>query len=264
MVRKSQAKRGAKKNSQHSAMRDQVLPVLRNTMVQKTVVYSLVMTVVFFCWQAFSKIEILPIQSVSVEGEFKYLSEQDLKQLTLPYVKGGFFSVDLKTIRTMLIDLPWVEDVSIRRQWPDELSVRVIEKQAVAFWGKDGLLSSRANLFKPEKIDMKLKLPKMQGPDGQHEFMLQELGRMQAWLSGTELMITEIVQDARRSWVLSLISITDTSNLELRLGRSHQHERLHRFVKIYNQRLKKQKQKIQHIDMRYTNGFAVAWQNQEA
>ena len=140
-----------------------------------------------------------------------------------------------------------------------------MEKRPVAYWGEKSMLSSRADLFTPEKLDVNLKLPVITGPEGQHGFMLQELGRMQAWLTGTELIIGKIKQDARRSWVLYLMTdILDSSNFELRLGRAHQHERLHRFVEIYERRLKKHKQKVRHIDMRYTNGFAVAWQNQEA
>jgi cell division protein FtsQ len=248
-------------------MHHYVRSALGNSHLQKTTVLSLIVAAMVLCWQQLADIEVLPIEVVQIKGEFKFLSREDLKQRAMPYVQGGFFSVDLKTIRRALIDLPWVEDVSVRRQWPNELSVRVIEKQAVAFWGQDGLLSSRANLFRPKKIYRHLNLPKIYGPEGQHEFMLQELAKMQAWLAGTELVITEIKQDARRSWVLSLLltaSEVSMPAMELRLGRDQQHERLHRFVDIYQRHLKKYKQKIRHIDMRYTNGFAVAWQNQEA
>jgi cell division protein FtsQ len=268
MAKRLQAKKGIRQKKPNHEIRDRVISVLRHSMLHKSMIVLMVAVGGALVWQHFSKVEVLVIESVQIEGEFNYLSAQDLKERALPHVQGGFFSVDLQSIREVLIDLPWVENISIRRQWPDKLSVRVIEKQPVAFWGEDGLLSSRAILFKPEKININLKLPHITGPDGQHEFMLKELGRMQAWLTGTELMITKIKQDARRSWTLYLSSVkqkaSEAPKLELRLGRENQHERLHRFTEIYKQRLKKQKQKIRHIDMRYTNGFAVAWQNREA
>lgn len=264
-AKRSQARKGQRKKQRYSEITDRLMSVLRNSVLHKTIILLLITMSAGLVWQHFSKVEILTIESVQIEGEFNYLSARELKKRAMPYVQGGFFSVDLKSIRKVLIELPWVEDVSIRRQWPDKLTVRVIEKQPVAFWGKDGLLSSRANLFKPEKIKLKINLPQITGPDGQHEFMLKELGRMQAWLAGTELVITKVKQDARRSWTLDLLSAqTSASKFELRLGRENQHERLQRFSAMYKQRLKKQKQKIRHIDMRYTNGFAVAWQNQEA
>lgn len=202
--------------------------------------------------------EAFPIETVLIEGEFRYLSKPLLKDHALPYVSGGFFSVNLVQVRDALMQLPWVQDVSIRRQWPDALNIRVIEKQPVAFWGEDKLISSKAVLFQPESIDEHIQLPILSGPEGQHENMLKELSRMQAWLLETGLVISKINQDARRSWVLYM-----ESGLELRLGRNNQHERLHRFVDVYSRRLVKQKENIKHIDMRYTNGLAVAWKDRQ-
>jgi cell division protein FtsQ len=54
------------------------------------------------------------------------------------------------------------------------------------------------------------------------------------------------------------------SGLELRLGRNDQHQRLHRFIDVYTDKLMGQKQNIKHIDMRYTNGLAVAWKKAKA
>lgn len=200
------------------------------------------------------ELEVLPIENVHIEGEFNYLSHEQLKQRAVPYVSGGFFTVNLQRLRNRLITLPWVEDVSIRRQWPDSLQLRVIEKQPVAYWGGDQLLSSRAVLFKPEILDTSMSIPKLNGPQGQHEVMLKELGRLQFWLADSGLRISELEQDERRSW-----NITMESGLQLRLGRTMRHERVQRFASAYQKQLMKQVKQIRHVDMRYTNGFAVAW-----
>ena len=197
--------------------------------------------------------KIWPIKSVRIEGEFKYLDKQALQQQTLPVVKGGFFSVDLEAIRNALVFLPWVEDVSVRRQWPGTLLVRVIEKQPVVYWGKDAMISAKGSLFKP-KNKPQIDLPKLNGPEKQYKMMLTELARMQAWLLETGLYIQAMKLDARRSWTLRM-----TTGLELRLGRKQLHERLQRFVSVYKTNLQAEKREIKHIDMRYTNGFAVAW-----
>ena len=91
--------------------------------------------------------KILPISSVKIEGEFKYLDKEQLKNQSMPVVDGGFFSVDLLAVRNVLIGLPWVEDVSVRRQWPDQLLVRVIEKKPVVYWGDNAVLSAKGVLF---------------------------------------------------------------------------------------------------------------------
>jgi len=197
--------------------------------------------------------QMLPVESVQIEGEFKYLDKQKLREQAIPVVNGSFFSVDLVAVRNALIDLPWVEDVSVRRQWPDRLLVRVIEKQPVVFWGEDALLSAKGKLFVPgKKLD--INLPQLTGPEGQHQTMLKELARMQAWLLETGLYIQDMQLDARRSWTLKM-----TTGMEIRLGRKQLHERLHRFVSVFKSDLQSEKREIKHIDMRYTNGFAVAW-----
>lgn len=210
----------------------------------------------FFVLFLYNKIELdrmLPIQSVKIEGEFDFLNKERLRDRAIPVVKGGFFKVNLFEVRNALVDLPWVEDVSVRRQWPDNLLVRVIEKKPVVLWGENGVVSAKGELFMPAQKPS-VKLPHLSGPQGQHKLMLQELARMQAWLSGTGLYIKNIELDARRSWTLTMVS-----GMELRLGRKQMHERLNRFVSVYKETLEIEKREIKHIDMRYTNGFAVAW-----
>ncbi len=196
--------------------------------------------------------ELWPIESVTIEGEFNYLDKEQLRLKALPKVNAGLISIDLGEVRATLIDLPWVEDVSVKRQWPGQLLIRVIEKQPVMYWGDKSLLSTKGKLFTPQK-PVNIELPVLRGPDGQHQLMLKEMARMQAWLMDTELYIEQMHLDERRSWTLRL-----SGGIELRLGRQLMHERLHRFVSVYKTDLQ-QKREIKHIDMRYTNGFAVAW-----
>ncbi len=204
-------------------------------------------------YQQLNMRSVLPISSVKIEGEFKYLDKNQLREQALPVVDGGFFSVDLVAVRNVLIELPWVEDVSVRRQWPDQLQVRVMEKQPVVFWGENAVLSSKGELFSPGQI-LKERLPRMSGPDGLHGAMFKELARMQAWLLETGLYIKEMKLDARRSWTLVM-----ENGIELRLGRNNMYERLQRFASVYRNNFQSETRKIEHIDMRYTNGFAVAW-----
>jgi len=195
----------------------------------------------------------LPITSIKIEGEFTFLKKQQLHNRTMSIASGGFFDVDLSAIRKTLVEMPWVEEVSIRRQWPDKLLVRVIEKKPVGFWGKKGMISTKGEFFVPEHMP-EFELPHLFGPQGQHKNMLQKLARMQAWLLATGLRIVNVELNARRSWTLTM-----RSGLELRLGRNQIQERLNRFVSVYDETLKIDKRAIKYIDMRYTNGFSVAW-----
>ena len=256
MSKRKQAVKGQSKTAPPGRFQQSVKWIMSNTWLRKAALITFAGAALIALLQQISLTDVMPIESVQIEGEFRYLNKQNLQNSALPYVSGGFFSVNLDKVRNHLIDLPWVEDVSIRRQWPNALRIRVMEKQPVAFWGDKQILSSRGSLFEPQSIDNGMRLPVLNGPTGQHQNMLKELSRMQAWLIDTGLIITQINQDERRSWTVIM-----ESGLELRLGRNNQHQRLHRFVDVYNERLMGQKQNIKYIDMRYTNGLAVAWKN---
>jgi len=219
----------------------------------KTISASVVILLMLLSYNSIELDNLFPIQSVKIEGEFDFLDKNQLRDQAIPVVNGGFFNVNLPDVRNVLVNLPWVEDVSVRRLWPDKLLVRVIEKQPVVLWGDNGVISTKGKLFTPLNKPT-VELPHLTGPQGQHKIMLQELARMQAWLLETGLYIKSVDLNARRSWTLKM-----TSGMELRLGREQMHERLNRFVSVYKETLEIEKREIKHIDMRYTNGFAVAW-----
>lgn len=227
--------------------------ILQHTYLKMMLLIGLLLFAAIWAQQKIQKSHWLPIEQVQVDGRLQYLSATKLKQQTLLQVQGGFFSVNLQQVRDRLEQQPWVETVAVRKIWPNTLGLSVVEKQAVAFWGQDELLSTQAVLFKPLQMPADLLLPHLNGPKGQHKNMFVELGHMQAWLLPTGLQIQKLTLDARRSWTLI------ANHVEIRLGRKQYDERLQRFAQIFKPRLQKQQQLIQHIDMRYSNGFAIAW-----
>lgn len=58
----------------------------------------------------------------------------------------------------------------------------------------------------------------------------------------------------RGSWRFRL-----DNGMQVILGTHEKKQRLHRFVKAYNQSLKKDQASIAYVDMRYTTGMAVGW-----
>jgi len=255
MAKRRQAVSGVKlqKASRFDGLTKKMLSTIRFMYRPRLILSSAFLLTLFLTYEQLSLQTVLPISSVKIEGEFKYLDKEKLQHEALPVVEGGFFSVNLAAVREALIQLPWVEDVSVRRLWPDQLLVRVMEKQPVVYWGDSAVLSSKGELFMPD-VKLQDSLPRLTGPDGLHRSMFQELARMQAWLLETGLYIQEMHLDARRSWTLIM-----KNGLELRLGRQNMHERLQRFASVYKNQFQTETRKIRHIDMRYTNGFAVAW-----
>jgi cell division protein FtsQ len=73
-------------------------------------------------------------------------------------------------------------------------------------------------------------------------------------LGAAGLMPTAVSQDRRGAW---RIRLADGPILEL--GREQFTERLKRFLSIYQRALSVHGDRIEAVDLRYTNGLAVRW-----
>ena len=62
-------------------------------------------------------------------------------------LSGTFFTLDLDTARAALVRVPWVRNVSLRRQWPGRLEIAVEEHVPYARWGDSGLVNAQGEIF---------------------------------------------------------------------------------------------------------------------
>ncbi len=195
----------------------------------------------------------LPIRHVSVSGEFINLSPPSLEVRAGKVVRGGFFNVNVDTIKDVLLEEPWVSSVSVRRIWPDTLMVDIREQTAVVQWGDDGLLNPQAMIFHPDPATFPDGLPVVHGPENSYRAVLDTYLLIRDLLP-EELAISELKLSERRSWELQFVSGTI-----LRLGKTDIRNRLERFMAFFSVEEVSEPGHVQYIDMRYTNGFAIRW-----
>jgi cell division protein FtsQ len=198
----------------------------------------------------------LPLTTIRIESPLKQLTQEDIRNAVRPHVKEGFMAVDVDEIRKELEALPWVAGASVRREWPDILVVRVAEQQPVARWSNGGLLNGQGEVFVPTDTQVWNSLPLLRGPAESEKVMTKEYQALQVMLAPLGLRISHLTMNERRSWSLVL-----QDGLQLRLGRRDMHTRLLRFVRVFAQVLKPKLEKIDSVDLRYTNGFAVRWRD---
>ena len=72
--------------------------------------------------------DVLPLKVIRIDGDFKHLDRSQLEGAIGSAVKGNFFTVDLDGIREAALDLAWVNQVTVRRIWPDTLKMTVQEE----------------------------------------------------------------------------------------------------------------------------------------
>ena len=226
--------------------------------------------------------EVLPVEEVQVVGELKFLNKKAIEETVMRSVNGGYFTVDLTSVRDLLQYQPWVRNVSLRRVWPASINVTIEEQVPVAYWNDDGYINEAGEVFKPAAINTTLNLPKLRGPEGQHDNVWKFMNQLYQEMALLEYEVTRLSLDDRRAWQLVISTrseLTHTSQpdikqgIEVKLGRFETKKRLERFIDILPSLIASQSgtddnlmidtNKIERIDMRYPNGFAVRMSNKD-
>ena len=202
--------------------------------------------------------DLTPIRRVTVEGELRYVARERLQAEVAARLDGGFFGVDLDAVRRAAEDLPWVEHVTVRRQWPDRLVVDVRERRAAARWAGGGLVDTGGVLFHPPHDAGMTDLPLLRGPAGSAGELLAFLRRLNDWLVPLGRSVAELGAERRGAFTVRL-----SGGTELVLGRLPEAEikaRLTRALPVLLAEARRRHQTVRRVDMRYPNGFAVTWE----
>ena len=195
-----------------------------------------------------------PLSRLRVTGQFERVQAEQLRAAVAPYARRGFFAADLDAAQKALEKLPWVEHAQVRKQWPDVLEIQVVEHVPFAFWGDDRLLSGRGALFPLPKDLAGERLPRLAGPDARTAEVVELYNEVRGLFAPLGFGVARLGMDARGSW-----SMTLDNGIEVVVGRDDARARLRRFARVLPQLLVQQARPIARADLRYTNGFTLAW-----
>ena len=199
-----------------------------------------------------------PLSKIMVGGNFNHLEEQELAELVNMEIDGGFLSMNLNQLRQELQSHPWIHQVSVRREWPSTLKVEVIEEVPIARWGKKGFLNRLGDqLSLPENSNLK-SLPVLEADFGSSQDMIAQYLLLAELLAPTDLRLTELQRDAVGAW-----QIETASGVRIVLGRDQIIEKIRRLIVVWGSGLDVQLNNIATIDLRYPNGLAVSWRDQD-
>ncbi|WEN16154.1 cell division protein FtsQ/DivIB [Rhodanobacter sp. AS-Z3] len=196
-----------------------------------------------------------PVTQLTVQAEFKHVSESDIRAAVGPRLGKGFFALDLEGVQKAVAALPWVESVEARKRWPDTLQLRIYERQPFARWNDKQLISRQGLVFDAPGMDNLGELPGLHGPDARLAEVVSFYADTQKAFAGTHLQISGVALTERGSW-----SITTRSGAQIVIGdREEAGRRLRRFLEVYPQLIAGHADGFAYADLRYTNGFAVRW-----
>ena len=203
----------------------------------------------------------LPFKKIQVYGSLQWVDREKLNALVLRDMNGGFFSLNVKGLKQNLEQLEWIKSVAIRRVWPDVLQVMVAEQQPVALWNDESIINRNGELFVSAMEQVPDGMVQITGPAGMHRVLVEHFNALSEMTVSLGLAITNITVNERRA-----MRVTLNNGIQLFMGRvrdtSDSSAEMMRFVRAYKATLAPKIDRVQFVDLRYTNGVAVRWKQQ--
>ena len=190
-----------------------------------------------------------PLREVRVAAPPAHVTADQVEAIVRRELRGNFFTVDLAAARAAFEGLPWVRRVEVRRQWPDRLDVAFEEHAPLARWGDRALVNTHGEVFEGAYDGT---LPVFNGPAGTAKEIAIQYEYFRRSLAAIGQTPAQLQISPRRAWQVRL-----QSGLTLELGREQIEARLARFVAAYERTVGKLGRRIDYVDLRYSNGFAV-------
>ncbi|MDX1491233.1 MAG: cell division protein FtsQ/DivIB [Pseudohongiellaceae bacterium] len=193
-----------------------------------------------------------PVDKVLIANALNKVDELRLRRLLAQHMNVGFFVLDVKSIKSALEEDAWVERATVKRVWPDTLSVSIVEEVPIARWGEASLLSQYGQIFTPDTVESEFSLPLLEGPDGSQHRVMEHYQVFSQMISNSGLRIASLSLTDRGSWAMSL-----QNGIEITIGRDDVLERMQRLVNLYDRHLASKVDEIATLDLRYNNGVSV-------
>lgn len=198
----------------------------------------------------------LPLSKLVVTGERHYTTNDDIRQAILSLgAPGTFMTQDVNIIQQQIERLPWIQQASVRKQWPDELKIHLVEYVPFARWNDLHMVDEQGRSFSvPSERIGKQKLPLLYGPEGSEQDVLEGYRAINKVLAANKYQLKMVAMSARHSWQLAL-----DNDVRLELGRDDRMGRLQRFIELYPLLQQQPDKRVSYIDLRYETGAAIGW-----
>lgn len=210
------------------------------------------------------------LREVALLGNPQHVAQQQLKEAVTQALAGNYFSIDMAAIQQAMGQFAWVDEVRIRRRWPDTLMIEVIEHQPVARWGSDKVLTTKGKLVSLPLPKPALSrrgatwLPTLSGQQNQQTYIYQQYQAWAAAFSNQGLRLIALDLSPQHLWTLTVEVLGQQPNTSfvMVLLEENSAVQLARFLQSIRQNLIAHPRAIQRVDLRYSSGFAIKWHPQ--
>jgi cell division protein FtsQ len=194
----------------------------------------------------------IPLKDIILIGELAEIDLSDIEQIILSEKWLGFFSTDIVSIQHKLVSLPWVYAARVRKSWPDKIILEIVEEIPMARWGNYALINQDGVIYPVEDTNKYSYLPKIFGPVGTELEIHNAYKALVDSAMQFNLTISEVEMSARGSW-----QVYFEGNKIVHLGKEHLDEKTDLLFEKVIPSIFNTWGEIKEIDLRYQNGFAV-------
>ena len=192
---------------------------------------------------------VFELRRVELRGAILQVTREQVAEIMRREDRSNLVTLDLAATRAAFERLPWVRTVVLRRHWPGRLEVQIEEHVALARWGDAALVNTHGEVF---EATTDTELPTFRGPAEAAKEIAIQYGYFRSALAPIGRTPVQVSVSSRRAWRIRLDGGTDVE-----LGREDVEARLARFVSVYDRTIARLNRRVEHVDLRYPNGFAV-------
>ncbi len=221
---------------------------------------SAILTVVVFFVIGFFSLKAVrdrPVSPIVVDKKGLTPTQIADLQATVNSIGGvQFFSSDLDEIHKKVLQTSWVESAEVWRDWYSGVTVSVTPRRAVANFGSQHLVDAHGVVFEPtDKTLLKDKnLTTLHGDPKYAKEIMEQMHQINTWFAPLGIHIQDIILTSRQTWVIRF-----NNGLRIIVDREDTKQKLYGLPKILQHKYKNELPKIQSLDLRYKNGFVIAW-----
>lgn len=197
--------------------------------------------------------EALPIEAIAIKGERVFTNDAQIQLALESLMQRSFFSADVTEVQQALEALPWVYRATVRREWPAQFKVHLVEQKVLARWNDAAWLNVHGEAFIAPAMPELDALPALAGPETMAKEVLTSFTQLNDLLTINGFKLVSLSLSPRRAWRAVL-----DNGILLELGREDKMSRVQRFIDVYPTLLKSNKPVVR-VDLRYDTGFAVGW-----
>ena len=228
------------------------------SLTKSVVFFLLLLAVGYWFYQYYLTAKRYPIRVVKIHATWSNLTKQNLVKLIAPNLRNGFFHSHINLVQSEIEKLPWILNAQVSRQWQDTINIKLTEKNPLAYWNKNGLITAQGEVFYPQSLPSRPNsLPHLYGEPTKSQFVLKEYLSIASLLKPLHHKIIAYKLDKHLSREVVL-----EGGVVIKLGSRNIFSRINRLLTVFKPVFDDKYKQIAYIDLRYSHGLAVQWRNQ--